>query len=66
MSYALAMQYADKAARKATTAATQAYGEHRQKLLSEAVADLAHAVVSMCQAEMQTPESSVRGSSSTP
>jgi hypothetical protein len=52
MSYALAMQYADKAARKATTAATQAYGEHRQKLLSEAVADLAHAVASMCQAEM--------------
>jgi hypothetical protein len=52
MSYALATQYADKAAKKATAAATQAYGEHRQKLLSEAVAYLAQAVMSMCQAEM--------------
>ncbi|HKI39435.1 hypothetical protein [Mycobacterium sp.] len=37
---------------EATTAATKANGEHRQTLLCEAVANLAQAVVCICQAEL--------------
>ena len=43
------MQYAHTAAKTATFAANQAAGEHRQKLLCEAVANLAQAVMLMCQ-----------------